>query len=346
MVMGGAKAQAQLIDQEAAVVYYSPKNYVTLDFTYTVEKQESGQYAAYAEELLGITDVIKETKTTYTIKNVAIGTATVTDYERPHVVSAEKGIPTQLLRINGKNLLVGYNMAEAAEHKCSRTNAEDNAKQGIRPKRAVPFTEEIAKAKGARAKAQAIAKQIFTIRETRSYLLNGEVEHAPADGESMRLVLDELNEQEKQLLDLFVGTKHKRTEHKIMRVMPILEGKTLERVQTEEYFFSTENGFTTAENIDAQPIQVAMHLHRPAVKHLSEKEQKSRKAAEVSQIVYNQPGYAEVEVKYQDRTLSSRSLPIAQLGVDVPLAKDLFLITPLPVIEFSEKTGNIVSITK
>ena len=42
MVMGGAKAQAQLIDQEAAVVYYSPKTYVTLDFTYTVEKQESG----------------------------------------------------------------------------------------------------------------------------------------------------------------------------------------------------------------------------------------------------------------------------------------------------------------
>ena len=349
MWMSYAQAQLELIGNEAAVVYYSPKNYITLDFSYTVVKQESGPYAAYAEELLGISDVVKENSTRYTIQNVTIGTITVTDYERPHVVTAEKGLPTQLLRINEKNLLVGYNLAEDSSYKRNHANKEadkENMKPGMRPKRAVPFTEEVAEAKTTKAKAQAIAKQIFTIRETRSYLLNGEVEHAPADGEAMRLVLDELNEQEKQLLDLFIGKKHKHTEHKTMRILPTPENNTPDNQLTEVYYFSTENGFTNAENIDAETIQVNMRLHRPAVKELTEKEMKSRKAAEVSQIVYNQPGYAEVVVTYQDHTLTQRSLPIAQLGVDVPLAKDLFNGNALPVIRFSEKTGNIVSITK
>ena len=348
MLMGSAQAQLELIDNEAAVVYYSPKNYISLDFLYAVEQQESGPYAAYAEELLGITDVVKENSTRYAIREVKIGTVTVTDYERPHVVTAEKGLPTQLLRINEKNLLVGYNLAEnAGKYNHAGNNAnKEKEKPGMRPKRAMPFTEEVAEAKTTKAKAQAIAKQIFTIRETRSYLLNGEVEHAPADGEAMRLVLDELNGQEKQLLDLFVGKKHKCTEHKTMRILPSLSSNTLDSLITEEYFFSAENGFTNAENIDAETIQVRIHLHRPAVKQLTEKEMKSRKAAEVSQIVYNQPGYADVQVNYQDRTLNHRTLPVAQLGVDVPLAKDLFTGNALPVIQFSEKTGNIVSITK
>jgi hypothetical protein len=37
---------------------------------------------------------------------------------------------------------------------------------------------------------------------------------------------------------------------------------------------------------------------------------------------------------------------LAQLGIDVPLAKDVFAGPELPVIVFNEKTGNIISISK
>ena len=67
---------------------------------------------------------------------------------------------------------------------------------------------------------------------------------------------------------------------------------------------------------------------------------------ELSPIVYNLPGSAEVKVVFQDRVLAGKTVPVAQLGVDVPLPKELFTGEQLPIIVFNEKTGNIVSISK
>ena len=43
-----------LTEGESAFVYYSPKTAISLDFTYTVETQERGIYAEFAEDLLGV----------------------------------------------------------------------------------------------------------------------------------------------------------------------------------------------------------------------------------------------------------------------------------------------------
>ena len=73
---------------------------------------------------------------------------------------------------------------------------------------------------------------------------------------------------------------------------------------------------------------------------------KKKKAPKLSQLVYNLPGNATIEVLHKDAVLATRTVPVAQLGVDVPLAQDLFTGNDLPRIVFSEKTGNIVSISK
>jgi hypothetical protein len=62
--------------------------------------------------------------------------------------------------------------------------------------------------------------------------------------------------------------------------------------------------------------------------------------------VYNLPGNGDVKVVYKGRPMAERTIPIAQIGVDVPLAKDMFTDKELPRIVFCEKTGNIVSISK
>ena len=62
--------------------------------------------------------------------------------------------------------------------------------------------------------------------------------------------------------------------------------------------------------------------------------------------MYNLPGSATLDVMIKGNVLASRTFPVAQLGVDVPLAKDLFSGKELPIIVFSEKTGNIISISK
>lgn len=333
-------ANAQVVKQdEPALVYYSPKTSISLDFKYTVETFEPGIYASYAEAMLGATDAVKENKKEYALKSVQITTSTSTDYDRPHKVTAEGGIP-MLLTINGKGLLTGYNVPMAQEKKAA-SNIYNSTREKDKPKtmqnRIAPYPEDVLKAATPMAQAHEVAKQIFHLRETRMYLLNGEVEHAPADGEAMKLVLAELDKQEQALTELFMGKRSKKICHKHVSLNPEQADKL--------YFFSDENGFTDAENVDADTIKVALKAQKqtlmpPAVTG------KKQKAPALSQIVYNLPGSCDVNVLYKGRVMNRRTISVAQFGVDVPLSKDLFTGASLPVIVFDEKTGNIKSISK
>ena len=328
---------AQVVEQgEPALVYYSPKTVVTVDFTCVIEKQEPGIYAQYAEAMIGATNAVKVNKTKYRLEKVRIGTQTLTDYARPHKIEADGSMPL-LFSISSKGLLTGYNVAAApADKPCMEKPENKDFKPACQDNYVTPLPEEVLKAASPLAQANAVAKQIFHLRETRMYLINGEVEHAPADGEAMRLVLEELDRQEKALTELFIGKKTVRTEHKLITFMP--------ESQRQIWYFSEENGFTDAENIDANTIVASVALqpqqYAPAAAD------KKKKAVEPSQFVYNLPGNGEVKILYKGNELAKRTIPIAQLGVDVPLPKELFKSNDLPVIVVNEKTGNIQSISK
>ena len=326
---------AQVVEKdEPALVYYSPKTVVTVDFRYTVETQERGIYATYAEALLGATDAVQETKSTYTLEEARIGSITETDYTRPHKVIAEAGFP-MLLSINEKGLLAGYNLPPMSKEKPSHKSSQKPEKtKSVPVTQVAPFTEDVLKASTPLAQAHAVVQQIFHLRETRMYLLNGEVEHAPADGEAMKEVLDELEQQEKELTELFIGRKSVRTEHKTVRMYP--------EAQKQILYFSQENGFTGADNIEADAVILRA---TPQPQTLSAKDSK-KKNNTGSQLVYNLPGTATIDVLIKGEVIATRTLPVAQLGVDVPLPKDLFNGKELPVIVISEKTGNVISISK
>lgn len=341
-------AQAQTIREgEPAIVYYSPKTNVVLDFTYEEVKAEKGIFAAYANKLLGIDEVVDANKTTYHLQGVQINTRTEADMSRSHKVVAEAGVPVQLLRLNEKGLLVGYNLPEG-EDKASqdkrKSGLRDAVKSRIEPMVIAPYTEEVLEAKSIAEEAQAIAKQILRIRESRMYLLSGEVEHAPADGVAMKLVLEELAKQENQLTELFTGKVTRTIKHKSVSYLPMAEdGKNYHK----KLYFSADHGFTTSENAEAEDIGVTIQHTKPQVVASSnEGNGKKKGSVEASQIVYNLPGQGQVTVRYRGETMAERTLPLAQFGVDVPLAKDLFTGKTLPVIQFNEKTGNIVSICK
>ena len=327
-----------LTEGESAFVYYSPKTAISLDFTYTVETQERGIYAEFAEDLLGATEAIESNETNCVLKEVKISTSTATDYSRPHKVDIESGFP-MLLSINEKGLLTGYNVAAEGKKGAQQqreVSARSAEKSRINSIKIAPYPEEVLKTGSLREQAQEVAKQIFRIRETRMYLLNGEVEHAPADGKSMELVLNELDKQERALTELFVGKRHCKKAHKMVRLEPTDEGHLL--------FFSDENGFTEGDNIDADTIEIRMTCRAQNAAPADPKAKK--KGGELSQIVYNIPGQCEVNVLYKGRQLANREVPVAQLGIDVALPKSLFTGKELPKIVFSEKTGNIVSISK
>jgi len=338
MMMCTMNAQ-ELKQGESALVYYSPKTSLKLEFTYTVETQQRGMYADFAEDLLGAAEFVAENSTTCTLNDVHIGTYTSTDYTHPHKVSAEEGIP-MLLTINEKGRLIGYNVTPQEDKPASKQDKpcmKPGRKSRIHSIEVAPYTEDVLKAATPEAQAFEAAKQIFHIRETRSYLLNGEVEHVPADGKAMELVLAELDKQEQALTDLFVGTKSIKREKKEIRLEPSNENYKL--------FFSEENGFTNGDNIDADSIVVYMNCKQQTVQPADDSKKK-KKGTELSQIVYTIPGTCDVNVVYKGHSMAQREIAVPQLGVDVALPKAWFMGAELPKIVFSEKTGNIISISK
>jgi hypothetical protein len=345
MMVCGVKAQTPE-EGEPVMVYYSPKTSIVLDFTYTEQTETAGELAEFAEELLGISNAVTESKTTYTFKGVTIATRTAADLERPHMIKAEKGMPWQLLNINDKGLLVGYNMTPDAP-KQAKSSTKEAERSRISPIRVLPYTEEILTAKSEEEKAQAVAKQILHLRETRMYLLSGEVEHAPADGKAMQLVLEELDKQERELTELFVGKRSVQTEHKLVLWEKIRKSSFREStIQKNLLYFSEENGFTNKENVDADSITILIGRREQTYQVANLDQKASKKGEALSQIAYNLPGNALVQVSYKGRMIAERTIPVAQLGIDVPLPQSLFTGKVLPKIRFDEKTGNLVRISK
>jgi hypothetical protein len=327
---------------ESSLVYYSPKNTLLFNFTYTIETQEMGKYAPFAEELLGITDALMETRTIYSLQGVSVSTRTDIDLNRVHKVVTDPLIPIYLLNINEKGLLTGFNTDFKAKQQVKRAKAEENTKtESIKT---IPFSEEMLGTKSLAEQAHVVAQQIFHIREIRMYLLSGEVEHTPADGEAMKLILDELKRQEKQLLTLFVGKKTITTQHYTYEYCPI---KNDEKTFEEILYFSEENGFTNAENIDAEEIKIQMaYQHQYITPMVEEKKSRKKDTYQPSQLVYNIPGHACVSITHKGIKWLNKTLPIAQFGVDMPIPTNLFTNEVIPSIIFSEKTGNIISISK
>ena len=184
--------------------------------------------------------------------------------------------------------------------------------------------------------AEGAAKQIYHIREMRMNLLAGDVEHTPADGQAMQLVLSELDKREQMLAELFIGSR--KVEHLSHTIHYVPSKDVTERIIGR---ISQYAGIVPADDLSGEPIRVTLAGKRQSYAPLES--DKAGKAIP-SQIYYNLPGSAKVVVEFGENLRESATLPIAQFGVEVPLAKSLLLGKKTPKIYFNTQTGNILSI--
>ena len=279
-------ASAQTMQEnELALVYYMPENQLVFDVEYTEETLEAGPFFLFAEKYLGTDDVIQENQTQYHLTGVKTRLVTQPDYTRAYKVVPEKGLQMQLLSLSRNGLLYGYNVCPP-EMKPRKQECKEEKIRMPRPD-VMPLLEEQITAPTLQQKAEGAAKQIYRIRETRMYILSGEIDHAPADGKAMELVLKELDRQERQLTELFTGKRSIKRMHKTVTYIP---------TKSEEYallYFSEDNGITTDEDASATPLLLTIVAHKQIKAAAAEQ---SKKAPQPSQIYYNLPGSADYAV--------------------------------------------------
>lgn len=335
LLAGSLQAQSPvLVEDELAVVYYMPKTQVAITVEYDQVQVAPGPFYQYAQRYLNTDNVVLEAQTYYELTNMHIQTQAVADHERAYKVHAQRDIEAQLLTLTADGLLYGYNVGpitivpQANEDKTMAKPMEEVL---------MPLLEEQMIASSIAKMAEGAARQIYHIREMRLNILTGDVEHVPADGQAMQLVLNELNQREQALTELFVGRKQVTHLSKTLYYTPSDAPHPAMIAR-----FSKFGGVVDAEDLSGEPI----HMNVVATKQSlhSNHAVEDKKALQPSEIYYNLPGQAAITIIYKDITITA-SCPVAQYGVAIPLAKDLF-IKHKPTIYFNTQTGNITSIQK
>lgn len=330
--------------ESPVVMYYLPFNSLVFDIEYEETKFVRGIYHDYAKSLLGVSNIPTKNNMTYRLLSIKSDIETKPDYSRSFIIqSLKKSMPKHYVNLSDEGILLGYNIPPSKKEKKAAPSAE-NVKLTLKLKSIdsdlLLMPEEYAKDLPMRVKAKMVADQIFRLREARLYILSGESEHLPAD-KSLELMLRELERQETDLLELFVGRTITTIKTKSLSYTPSKnESKVL-------FFFNKNKGPIEVEKMitkssDDIPIMLTIKTFRPTLKPLDKKAIKAN-AQLVSELYYNLPGRVSMQVYNKDTVFIQKEEAIAQLGVAIPL--NISIIEKEEThIYFNEQTGNIKSI--
>ena len=329
-----AMCHAQIVQEhEAAVVYYMPKTELVVRLDYEIVEQTPGMFYQYAKRYLGAEEVITEASTQYNLLQISSYTEAKADLSRVYKVTAQKGIKNQSLTLTDDGRLLGYNIGGEIED--SPLRPADSSPNLEEQTKLMPLLEEQFVAGSVAKMAEGAAKQIYRLRETRLNLLAGDMEHVPADGMAMQLVLDEINKQEQALVALFVGTRVVKHGSHTLRYLPE------ESVEKEVICrLSQHTGIVDKNDLSGEPIYLSVDATKQSLRmSLAE----DSKASAPSQLYYNLPGNAVIRIEHKEKVMDMNEFPVAQWGVAIPFAAELFTKTT-PVIYINPQTGNILSI--
>ncbi|MBQ7945561.1 MAG: DUF4831 family protein [Bacteroidales bacterium] len=317
-----------------AHVYQLPKTGLTLCFNVRCIHESPGELARYAERFLGYGRVITEHSFTHEIVSVEVEPYTIADPERTFYMLAEKlaakkgmgkkEIPTPELNTicNKDGILLAVNAVPAtieSEKKAglqlSQTFVKPSKQNEIGASQSY-LTQEMKLANSSLKMAELAARQIFSIRETRLALLHGELENYPLDGEGFKLFLQELNDMEKQYLELFVGS-HKEIVYQC-KVQFVPEKGNHHDIVCR---FSSQDGIIDKDDLSGRPIYCFIEnsqrniIQTPdSLSFQGKKKNETFKKEEPAGLYYYQPEMANISIKDGSQTLWRQDMVLAQMG--------------------------------
>jgi hypothetical protein len=322
------------------VTYFLPKTMLIVHANYSKTTQKAGPYAKYAEKYLGVKDqsVVLEDKTYYTLNKVTVENRGVVDKDASYLVEFKSKTTSPFVYLTEDGLICTINAEYIPESDNNKTTVSKQIPQLPAPPSHSVYTEEYLQAGSISKMAEVAARQIYKLRDSRTDLLTGNADNAPRDGEGMKIVLANLEAQEKTLTELFMGTTTVESFDKDFEIAPA------SNIDKEVLFrFSKYFGMVDKDDLSGSPVYIN-------IKNLEDSETQEivdpkRKAKEPQSIVYNLPGKAAVEVFYGINSIYKNTFSIVQFGTRQILASSLFDDKKAPVkIYFYLETGAIKQI--
>jgi hypothetical protein len=340
-------AQTQVIKVNAlktndyGVQYMLPKTVLKITIEYSETKQKAGPYAKYASRYLGVNDseVISEDLTYYGLSTVSVTETYVPNKEQSYLVAFKSKTTAPFVYLTEDGVICTINaeyVSDAANDiKKETTTVTKATTPAINPQSI--YTEEYLRAGSVSKMAEVAAKNIYKIRESRQDILTGEAENVPKDGEAMRIILGNLDAQEKLWRELFTGSEETVKHTQQLTIEPV------EEVSKEVLFrFSKYAGVVDTEDLSGNPVY--WNLKDLKTVEIPESDPK-KKVKEPQSIVYNIPGKANVEIYNGTKKFYSSTINVTQFGTTQILGPSLLDDKKTPVqVYFYPNTGAIKQI--
>ncbi len=336
-------AQTKVIKKNAVkannygITYSLPKTTLVVNAEVTKITAKAGPYYQYAEKYLGVKNAITEDQVYYELGKVTLSNVGVPDPDNTYLIEFKSGTVAPYAYLTEEGLLCAIN----AEYTPQESELDIIKKKKTEPETATNasvFSEELLMAGSTARQAEVAAKQIYRIRESRMNILTGDADNLPPDGTAMQIVMDQLEEQEKALTNLFTGIASRSTELYEVTVIPH------DNLDKEVLFrFSERLGIVDAEDLGGMPVY--MNLTATQRAQVLDPKEIEKKIKGMKGVIYNIPGKASVEILTNKQTLYKGEVQITQFGEIESLAPVMFEDKKMPVkVYFYPETGAIQQI--
>jgi low affinity Fe/Cu permease len=320
------------------IVYKLPKTKLVITAQAEHRISKAGPFCLYAERYLGVKDAIAADCERWTLTSAAIHSQGEPDNNKIFKIidAANSNMEIQL---TADGIIAAINQQIAVDSSATTPFSELPRMTIVASTSDLTFNMAVlgqdALLAGSTAKmAEMASQQIYSIRENRNDILTGEADNIPS-GEAMQVLLAEMDRNERELLELFIG---KTTTDSVSQSFDIVPEKD---INSECLFrFSSVRGFTDKEDLSGTPAYINLKAERQRLDPTL-KENKKR-----SGIVYNIPGKAQVEILFDGQTLSQGEFMMGQFGVEQSLVPKLFNNKTAPSLIFDTKTGAMTQMQK
>lgn len=325
---------------EYGLIYTLPKTAFDIYIEAELTEEHPGEFYNYARRHLGISNAITVDSHSAKLRSITIVPRGVADTDEQWLAQFKNGT-SAYMTLTPDNLPVGINTeGQASATDIAIPMAQEAAPSPLEtPEARQAVTQDMARSASASKKAELAAQRIFELRETRSDILSGQSDNPPADGNAMKLVLDNLAAQEAALTAMFTGVSKTRTVVEKVSFMPDSTDASAIVIAR----LSAIDGIVSPDNLAGAPVTLDFTVIEEGKLPLNEKGE--IKTFPKGGVAYRIPGRGRITVSYAGRKIAEEEFAVAQLGKVFGINPALFTDKKEPYsVSFDSTTGAVTEL--
>lgn len=323
------------------VTYSLPKTSIAVTVEYTKTTRKTGEFYKYAEMYLNINNPITENKELYSLDKLEASPYGVIDKESSYLVEFKSNSTAPYVSLTKDGLICAIN-DDYAFPKAEAQQSDQNIVTEPLLDPSTFLSEEILRAGSTAKQAELIAKQIYRLRESRNNILTGEADNMPPDGQAYKIVMGQLEAQERSLTAMFIGTETKEKGEKTFNIIP--DNKNIDNRII--FRFSSKLGVVESNDLAGAPVYFSLKNKNPLPEQiLTPKEEKEMEKKFSRGIIYNVPNKASITLSHEGKNYVQKDIDVVQFGKQDVLTPQMFDNNKKPVkVIFYPELGAIKQI--